>query len=164
MFAYCGNNPVNSVDNSGTFAIGVLDYFPVCFGQAEIMQANHPKDSPPNHPDFESPKKGNLKKRNPNGQGYGWVDNKGNVWVWTPNMHGGPGWTVQSPDGGHSHAYPGGGTRVHFDALPEQSILLDYPSRPRCDVNSCLQLIPPIILAGVIFCIAYEVICEVCYA
>ena len=26
-------------------------------------------------------------------------------------MHGGEGWTIQYPGGGHSHAYPGGGVR-----------------------------------------------------
>lgn len=39
----------------------------------------------------------------------------GGVWVWTPNMHGGEGWTVQYPGGDHSHAYLGGGVRNHFE-------------------------------------------------
>ena len=34
-------------------------------------------------------------------------------------MHGGDGWTIQYPGGSHSHAYPGGGVRNHFQ--PEQS-------------------------------------------
>ena len=49
--------------------------------------------------------------KNPNGKGVGWLDNYGNVWVPTPDMHGGPGWTVQYPNGGHHHAYPGGRVR-----------------------------------------------------
>ena len=31
-------------------------------------------------------------------------------------MHGGEGWVVQYPGGSHSHAYPGGGVRNHFEA------------------------------------------------
>lgn len=38
----------------------------------------------------------------------------GGVWVWDPKMHGDPGWVVQFPGGGHSHAYPDGGYREHF--------------------------------------------------
>jgi len=33
-------------------------------------------------------------------------------------MHGGEGWTVQYPGGDHSHAYPGGGVRNHFELEP----------------------------------------------
>ena len=72
------------------------------------------KSTPPDHPNFTPPKKGNRWVKNPNGNGYGWQANDGGVWVWTPNMHGGKGWTVQYPNGKHTHAYPGGGTRTHF--------------------------------------------------
>ena len=57
--------------------------------------------------------------KNPNGKGWGWLAQDGGVWVYTPGMHGGEGWTIQYPKGGHSHAYPGGGIRNHFE--PEQS-------------------------------------------
>lgn len=67
---------------------------------------------PPDHPDFESPKKGgNRKVKNPNGPGKGWLSKDGGVWVPTPRMHGGEGWTVQYPSGNHWHAYPDGATR-----------------------------------------------------
>ena len=67
---------------------------------------------PPDHPDFESPKKGgNRKVKNPNGSGKGWLSKDGGVWVPTPRMHGGEGWTVQYPNGNHWHAYPDGATR-----------------------------------------------------
>jgi len=70
--------------------------------------------APPDHPDFTPPKKGNRKVKNPNGFGYGWEAKDGGVWVWTPGMDGGEGWTIQYPNGNHKHAYPGGGTRSHF--------------------------------------------------
>lgn len=52
------------------------------------------------------------KVKNPNGPGYGWPDNKGNVWVPSgPNGHGGPHWDVQYPDGSYDNIVPGGGIR-----------------------------------------------------
>ena len=64
------------------------------------------------------PKKWNGKKvRSPNGRGYGWPDNKGNVWVPTgPEVpgndpHGGPHWDVQGPKGRYKNIYPGGRER-----------------------------------------------------
>lgn len=57
--------------------------------------------------------------KNPNGPGKGWEAKDGGVWIPSPNMHGGEGWTIQYPGGDHSHAYPGGGVRNHFKA--EQS-------------------------------------------
>ena len=66
------------------------------------------KNNPPNHPDFNSPKSGNRKVRNPNGRGTGWVDNKGRVWV--PDDHNGthaPHWDRQEPKGGgYTPMYP----------------------------------------------------------
>lgn len=46
---------------------------------------------------FVPPKNWDGKKVNsPKGRGYGWPDNKGNVWVPTgPKGHGGPHWDVQ---------------------------------------------------------------------
>lgn len=54
------------------------------------------------------------KVRSPNGRGYGWPDNKGNVWVPTgpgSGAHGGPHWDVQKSGGGYINVYPGGRTR-----------------------------------------------------
>ena len=47
--------------------------------------------------------------------GRGWPAKDGGVWISSPKMDGGEGWTIQYPGGGHSHAYPGGGVRNHFE-------------------------------------------------
>lgn len=62
---------------------------------------------------FVPPKKGDGKKvKNPNGPGYGWKDEGGNVWVPSgPNGHGGPHWDVQRPGGGYDNVVPGGKIR-----------------------------------------------------
>lgn len=69
---------------------------------------------------FKDPKGGENWVPNPNGTGYGWQDDKGNVWVptgpgGTPGTgttgpaHGGPHWDVQDPKtGGADNVYPGG--------------------------------------------------------
>ncbi|PFX11064.1 hypothetical protein AWC38_SpisGene25499, partial [Stylophora pistillata] len=54
-------------------------------------------------------------------KGYGYPDNKGNVWVptglggslpgTTGPAHGGPHWDVQNPTGKHTNVYPAGGKR-----------------------------------------------------
>lgn len=97
--AICDGRGGNSEDFTGindkNNAAGNLDY----------------KDSPPSSPNFKAPKKGNKRVKNPNGAGNGWEDAEGNVWVWTPGMHGGKGWTVQYPNGGHRHEYPDGHVR-----------------------------------------------------
>ena len=147
MFAYCLNNPVNFQDSLGSFAL-LFDVAQICFDETSELQSKHPKDSPPDHPDFMPPKKGNQKKKNPNGQGYGWVDQKGNIWVWTPRMHGGEGWTIQYPDGGHGHAYPGGKMRNHFESIPKNSILSDISSLPYDHALNNLPLLIPIIIIG----------------
>lgn len=64
---------------------------------------------------FKDPKTGPRWGKAPNGQ-WGWVDNKGNVWVPTgpegsPDAHGGPHWDVQKPGGGYINVYPGGTRR-----------------------------------------------------
>lgn len=52
------------------------------------------------------------KVRNPNGRGYGWPDDEGNVWVPSgPNGHGCPHWDVQLPNGDHRNIVPGGRVR-----------------------------------------------------
>jgi RHS repeat-associated protein len=63
---------------------------------------------------FKDPKGGPDWVPNPNGKGHGWRDAKGNVWVPTGKgqcAHGGPHWDVQSPGGGYTNVYPGGGVR-----------------------------------------------------
>ena len=134
MFAYCLNNPVSYVDTNGLLSMLLTDMQAVLFDETtkETAQSNpsdsNPKNIPPDHPDYIPPKKGPRKAKNPNGNGWGWIDKEGNVWVWTPNMHGGQGWTVQEPGGGHSHAYPGGGVRTHCDATSHYEILEVFPS------------------------------------
>ena len=58
-------------------------------------------------------KQGDKLVKNPNGQGKGWLDEKGEVWVPTGNdAHGGPHWDVQNArTGRHRNVYPGGKVR-----------------------------------------------------
>lgn len=65
------------------------------------------QNNPPNHPDFEAPKGGTRKVKNPNGSGSGWVDKKGNVWMPTNNKgkHANH-WDVQHPGRGYTNVYP----------------------------------------------------------
>jgi hypothetical protein len=66
------------------------------------------KVSPPDHPEYVPPKGGARKVKNPNGQGSGWIDKDGRVWV--PTDHGGthaPHWDRQEPKGGgYTNVYP----------------------------------------------------------
>jgi RHS repeat-associated protein len=65
------------------------------------------KRNPPNHPEYESPKGGDRKVKNPNGKGTGWLDRKGRVWV--PTDHKGthaPHWDREIPGGGYDNVYP----------------------------------------------------------
>ena len=134
LYSYCFNNPVVYVDPDGTcpyngtaadfrnLEAGRPPMNCTCVGGnvKNIIQASSDmKKTPPDHPAFKPPKKGNREVKDPNGKGEGWLAKDGGVWVWTPNMHGGDGWTIQYPGGGHSHAYPGGKVRNHFQ--PEQS-------------------------------------------
>lgn len=80
-------------------------------GEDALQQLEKMKKNPPDHPDFEAPKKGNQKVPNPNDRAQkekGWLDNKGNVWV--PTNHRGshdPHWDVQNPrNGKHQPVYP----------------------------------------------------------
>ena len=130
LFAYCGNNPINLIDWSGEYPIevgessteikrdysGIRNAFQLAKKVANKENGEPPIDpkSEPNHPDYVPPKRGPRTVKNPNGFGKGWLADDGGVWVWTPNMHGGKGWTIQYPGGKHSHAYPGGGVRNHF--------------------------------------------------
>ena len=146
MFTYCLNNPVTYIDTHGYSACYLIDTIPTCYDQTEAFTSSNPKDSPPDHPNFEAPKKGNLKKRDPNGKGWGWVDKKGNVWKWTPKMHGGEGWTIQQPDGGHSHAYPGGGTRSHYKATWSNDMQRVFSAHQQSVGMNC---IPAGLIAGI---------------
>ncbi len=63
---------------------------------------------------FKDPKGGERWVKNPNGRGYGWLDDKGRVWVPSgqgASAHGGPQWDVQTPGGGYDNVYPGGHVR-----------------------------------------------------
>jgi len=65
------------------------------------------KKGPPDHPEYESPKGGDRKVRNPNGKGSGWIDRKGRVWV--PTDHDGthaPHWDRENPGGDYVPVYP----------------------------------------------------------
>ncbi len=63
---------------------------------------------------FSDPKAGEEWAKNPNGSGYGWADDRGDVWVPTGQdgaAHGGPHWDVQKKGGGYDNVYPGGTVR-----------------------------------------------------
>ena len=127
-YAYCNSNPLMFVDPTGLVFESMVNTFmdktsytmedqEQIYTNNEIKETDnadqndkndissadslsvHPKDVPPDHPDFKPPKKGNKRVKNPNGKGTGWQSNDGGVWVWTPGMHGGDGWTIQYPDG-----------------------------------------------------------------
>lgn len=84
------------------------------------MDPVDPKTPPPPKTGYTPPKKGlnygknKGKVRNPNGPGLGWPAKDGGVWVPDNGMDGGPGWTVQYPNGDHKHVYPDGHVREHF--------------------------------------------------
>ena len=131
-FAYCENDPVNKMDLSGysssssnmtpekllSILIRLKPYIKI-IANTDFKDVQYVETSnPPNHKNFTPPKGGNKKVKNPNGNGKGWLAKDGGVWVWTPRMHGGEGWTVQYPNGKHKHAYKGGGMREHYVKEP----------------------------------------------
>ena len=127
MFAYCMNNPVNYADFFGMWCICLTQRVRSshkCSSAVEddaVIITTIDPSTPPDHPDYKPPKKWDgKKKRNPNSPGWGWPAKDGGVWVPTPKMHGGEGWTIQYPNGEHNHAYPGGKVRNHFQR--EQSL------------------------------------------
>ena len=173
MFVYCLNNPICLRDSNGQIARNTYDLQHTGSGNTSTEVTN-PRNSPPDHPDFTPPKGGNKKVRNPNGKGWGWIDAKGNVWVWEPRMHGGKGWSIQEPGGGHGHAYPGGGTRTHrvyvtppenwntslpacpeenmntvFPELPQSTTVYKFPAMPHGSVNTVFPgvVVSPLIIA-----------------
>ena len=135
LYSYAGNNPIMFIDSNGQCITAYLKGYkgscpginsPDCYDNyspADLPYAGNLKTdkndavslidpkSPPDHPEYKPPKKGPKRVKNPNGKGNGWQAKDGGVWIWTPKMHGDPGWTIQYPGGGHSHAYPGGGVR-----------------------------------------------------
>ena len=148
MYAYCLNNPVCLYDSNGAFARNTYDLQQAGVGNTGAESSN-PKNTPPNHPGYKPPKKGNRKAKNPNGEGKGWLDAKGNVWIWDPEMHGGAGWVIQEPGGGHKHAYPGGGVRIHrvdvtlsqepnipFPAMPQENLIISYPALQQGSIST----------------------------
>ena len=91
-----------------------------CFGLEELkntserMYAEKSPGKPTEKDGFKPDKKqGDKLVKNPNGQGKGWLDEKGEVWVPTGNdAHGGPHWDVQNArTGRHRNVYPGGKVR-----------------------------------------------------
>ncbi len=141
MFAYCLNNPVKFMDPIGLFVVSIpaegagsatvtVDenecVSVIRDGDTYIIEPISPSQVPtvtdikpaPDHPNYKPPKGGPTRVKNPNGPGWGWKAKDDGVWVWTPNMHGGDGWTIQYPNGRHKHAYPNGGVRDHFQTEP----------------------------------------------
>ena len=167
MFAYCYSNPVKFIDSWGLLPLLLFEAQPVAFGEEGTPpDSTHPKDVPPDHPDFTPPKKGNKKKKNPDGKGWGWVDKDGNIWEWFPDMHGGAGWIIHKPKGGHGHAYPGGGRRNHFDMIPVQlSDVWDFQRYPQTSSLTNIQghfthemAAQPALFGGAVFALIYLVI------
>ncbi len=130
VFAYANNNPVMYSDPDGhsilaliglaVLAAGILIGFSgdtasnnVAYSQKN--QTVDPKKKPNPESGYKPPKKNKnpQKVKNPNGNGRGWPSDDGGVWIPDNTQHGGPGWTVQYPDGSHEHRYPDGHVRTH---------------------------------------------------
>ena len=136
MFAYCDNNPIKFIDIKGNRQVvgtnvgnrETKEERDLSFAAANNRTANSTsnrnspviaqkidRNSPPDHPNYKPSKKGPRKVKNPNGNNKGWEAEDGGVWIPVDNMHGGEGWIIQYPNGKHSHAYPGGGVRQHYE-------------------------------------------------
>jgi RHS repeat-associated protein len=86
-----------------------------CSFDGRLLMATKAPGKPGPKDGYKEPKSGPRKARAPNGK-YGWVDDKGNIWVPTgpdgsPDAHGGAHWDVQGRRGGYTNVYPGGSTR-----------------------------------------------------
>lgn len=115
VFIYCSNNPTVSSDATGhlTFTWR-YKYNPMNVKIAKNQkQPVDPKSPPPPSSGYVPPKsnKNPGKVPNPNGSGKGWPSKDGGVWIPNNKQHGGPGWTVQYPNGQHEHRYPDGHVR-----------------------------------------------------
>ena len=132
MFAYCNNNPVNRSDPTGNLPDWVYKYFGTEWNYYRWLEYGiywpvmiaasggyvDTQTPPPPETGYTPPKKNPTpdKVKNPNGSGRGWPAQDGGVWVPDNTMDGGPGWTVQYPDGSHEHRYPDGHVRKHGNA------------------------------------------------
>ena len=97
-------------DGSGCFRLEELK------STSERMFVEKAPGKPTENDGFKPDKKqGDRLVKNPNGQGKGWLDKNGEVWVPTGNDgHGGAHWDVQNPrTGGHRDVSPWGRTRYH---------------------------------------------------
>lgn len=116
------------------------EYLTLSIMATNSVQPKLDPNVPPDHPYFETPKKGgNRKVKNPNGPGRGWESKDGGVWVPTPRMHGGEGWTVQYPKNKrrHWHAYPDGTTRERdFVTYDEKGLNFQYDYDLQFDFSS----------------------------
>jgi len=146
LYSYCGNNPVMYTDPSGHSILGILGLSAVLIGMIFGFTASTPvSDSPSNNFNYSTnkdpinpnippnPESGYVppennpnpsKVKNPNGAGKGWPSNNGGVWVPNNRQDGGPGWTVQFPNGSHEHRYPSGHVRKH-DSSGQNSNIKD---------------------------------------
>ena len=137
LFAYCRNNPIIYADHMGYYVCSncgkytppsnrhsctVHPPWETQLTEEErrmIANSKPSKPGPPSSKDgYVPPKKppknadGNGHVKSPSGK-KGYQDKKGNVWVPDSDMHGGPGWVVEAPNGKHWHVYPGGKVRAH---------------------------------------------------
>ncbi len=130
MFAYCGNDPVNRVDASGSMHVRIDDFggggglSVNGAGSKYVLQSQDSKyidtqNPPPPETGYQPPKKGLSKYdkgrvKVPNSKDKGWPARDGGIWVPDNGMDGDPGWTVQYLNGDHKHVYPNGHTREHI--------------------------------------------------
>jgi hypothetical protein len=106
---YQGNDPVPALPPSSSPE--TVDHGPTSGYNPGIIPSKIPGDAkdpdgakapgkPGEAEGFRDPKGGEQWVRNPNGRGYGWLDNKGHVWCPTGkdgSAHGDPHWDVQIP-------------------------------------------------------------------
>ena len=140
LYRYVANDPVNSIDPTGTFAFAVpiiltapewgpiagsvaisglatlsaLELWNYCNKSAESDAPGQPTENDGYTPPKRQPSSKDGKVPNPNGPGRGYPDKNGDVWVPTGSgrgAHGGAHWDVQSPGGGYRNVYPGGASR-----------------------------------------------------
>lgn len=144
LFSYTWNDPINWTDSNGMCPVCVVPALPAIgtaiesaiiagsaivagWGVSELIDAyikppsnaydpTGPKapGRPSSKEGYTCPKDGDNWVPNPNGPGWGWEGDNGDVWVPTgpgSGAHGGPHWDVQHPSGRHTNIYPGGKRR-----------------------------------------------------